>query len=73
MGDLLVHHAQNDIQIRLLKPAGVQANLTMYELAKSLSSVSTCSWMSGCTCLELVDWTTGLEYWIGILEWPKLL
>ena len=36
MGDLLVHHAQNDIQIRLLKTAGVQANLTMYELAKIL-------------------------------------
>ena len=24
-------------------------------------------------CLELVDWTTGLEYWTGIPEWPKLL
>jgi len=24
-------------------------------------------------CLESVDWTTGLEYWTGILEWPKLL
>jgi len=24
-------------------------------------------------CLESVDWTTGLEYWNGILEWPKLL
>jgi len=24
-------------------------------------------------CLELVDWTTGLEYWTGIMEQPKLL
>jgi len=24
-------------------------------------------------CLELVDWIAGLEYWTGILKWPKLL
>ena len=24
-------------------------------------------------CLESVDWTTGLEYWTEVLEWPKLL
>jgi len=22
-------------------------------------------------CLESMDWTTGLEYWTGILKWPK--
>ena len=25
------------------------------------------------SCLELVEWTTGLEFWTRILEWPKLL
>jgi len=49
-----------------------------YKLVQLIQSQSVCTYyledivdIQG--CLELVDWTTGLEYWTGILEWPKLL